>query len=276
MCRPRPEVARRALTPLNLDTVRGLQTRACRESTGLYAIEGVRFLVSAVDAGEQIIGLVVCPGLLESVVGQMLVRRLRRANVPELRLTEADFASISRLTEGRGRGVVAVARQRWTRLRRIETDDLWLAVDAVRSPGNLGTLLRTCLASGARGVVVTGSADVFDPACVRAAMGALAALRLVRMATEPLAALVRRSGARLVAASPRASCDFRTGSYRGATVLHVGSERGGLTEEMERRCDALVRIPMRGSIDSLNMAVAGSLLLYEAYRQRFPVRQART
>jgi TrmH family RNA methyltransferase len=271
--RPRPGVARRALTPLDPDTVRALKTREYRDSTGLYVIEGVRFLVSAVDAGEQVVGLVVCRGLLESAVGQLIVRRLRRMNIPELRLGPADFASISRMTEGRGRGVLAVVRQRWSRLRRIETDDVWLAVDTVRSPGNLGTLLRTCHASGARGVVVTGTADIFDPACVRAAMGALAALRVVRMATEPLVALVRRSGARLVAASPRASCDFRAGCYRGGTVLHVGSERGGLTQEMERQCDALVRIPMRGSLDSLNVAVAGSLLLYEAYRQRYPVRR---
>jgi RNA methyltransferase, TrmH family len=272
---PRSEVARRALNRLDLDTVRALRTRECRDKTGLYTIEGVRFLVSAIDASAEIAGLVVCRRLMKSAVGQMIVRRLRRAGIPELRVGETEFASVSRLADGHGRGVIGVVRQRWQTLHRLEPRDLWLAVDAVRSPGNLGTLLRTCLASGARGVVVTGSADVFDPACVRATMGALEALRIVRMTTAALGVLVRRSGGRMVAASPTASRDFRAGSYRGATVLHVGSERHGLTGEMERQCDALVRIPMTGSIDSLNVAVAGSLLLYEAYRQRFPVGRAR-
>jgi TrmH family RNA methyltransferase len=259
------------LKRLDLDTVRSLQTRECRDRSGLYAVEGVRFLVSAVDAGAEIEGLVVCPKLLGSAVGRMILRRLRRAGVPEHRVVEADFASVARLTEGRGRGVIAILRQRWVRLERLGSRDLWLAVESVRSPGNLGTLLRTCLASGARGVVVTGSADLFDPACVRATMGALDKLRIARMSTSDLSAAVHRSGGRIVAASPRASLDFRAGSYRGATVLHVGAERGGLTNEMERTCDALVRIPMVGPLDSLNVAVAGSLLLYEAFRQRFPL-----
>jgi TrmH family RNA methyltransferase len=259
------------LNRLDLDTVRFLRTRECRDRIGLYAVEGARFLISAADAGASIEGLVVCPKLLSSAVGRMIVRRLRRAGVPEHRVVEAEFATVGRLTEGEGRGVIAVLRQRWHRLERLEPRDVWMAVDAVRSPGNLGTLLRTCLASGARGVIVTGSADVFDPACVRATMGALDKLRIVRMSTSDLSALVRRSGGRIVAASPRASLDFRAGPYRGATVLHVGSERGGLTREMERACDALVRIPMVGPLDSLNVAVAGSLLLYEVFRQRFPL-----
>lgn len=271
----RLEGARHGLNPVDLDTVRALGTRACRDETGLYALEGVRFLASAADARADIVGLVVCRGLLTSTLGQMVVRRLRRAGVPEVRVSEGEFASVAKLREGRGRGVVGVVRQRWVPLQGLDFHDLWLAVHSVRSPGNLGTLLRTCLASGARGVVVTGSADVYDPACVRATMGALEALRLVRMTTPALAALVRHSGGRLVAASPHAPQDFRLGSYRGATVLHVGCERRGLTEEMARECDALVRIPMKGSLDSLNVAVAGSLLLYEAYRQRFPVRRAR-
>ena len=263
-------MARLGLNPPNLDTVRALGTRGCRDKSGLYVVEGVRFLVSAVDAGAEIAGLVVCHRLLRSAIEQMIVRRLRQAGVPELRIGEADFASVSRLIEGSGRGVLAVVRQRWRSLEGLDPHDLWLAVDGVRSPGNLGTLLRSCLASGARGVVVTGAADIFDPACVRATMGALEALHAVRMTTPALAALVRRSGGRLVAASPRASRDFRTRSYRGATVLHVGSERHGLTPEMERACDEIVRIPMSGCLDSLNLAVAGSLLLYEAYRQRYP------
>ncbi len=147
----------------------------------------------------------------------------------------------------------------------------WLAVETVRSPGNLGTLLRTCLAVGARGVIVIGDADVHDPACVRATMGALDALALVRLAPSELVALVRRSGARLIGASPDGQLDFRLSSYTRGTVVLLGSERRGISREMKRACDALVRIPMAGLMDSLNLAVAGSLVLYEAFAQRSPV-----
>jgi TrmH family RNA methyltransferase len=254
-----------------LDTVRALRTRECRDQTGLYTVEGARFLISAVDAGASIVALVVCRKLLSSAVAQMIVRRLGRAGVPEHRVAETDFATIGRLVDGRGRGVIAVLRQRWQRLEGLDPGDLWMAVDEVRSPGNLGTLLRSCVACGARGVIVTGRADIFDPACVRATMGAINALQIVRISTSALASLTRRSGGRIVAASPEGSLDYRAASYRGPTVVHVGSEREGLTHEMRRTCDALVRIPMAGQVDSLNVAVAGSLLLYEAFRQRFPM-----
>jgi TrmH family RNA methyltransferase len=139
----------------------------------------------------------------------------------------------------------------------------------VRSPGNLGTLLRTCLAVGARGVLVVGDADLYDPACVRATMGALSSLDVVRVAdVAELRALARRSGARLVGTSPDARIDFRKTDYRGTTIIAVGCERRGITRAMRDACDVLVRIPMRNVIDSLNLAVAGSLVLYEAYAQR--------
>src|SRR5262249_25887389 len=111
------------------------------------------------------------------------------------------FSSVARLEDGTGRGVIAIVRQRVLRAERVS--DLWLAIETVRSLGNLGTLLRTCLAVGARGVLVVGDADVYDPACVRATMGALSSLDIVRVANvSELRALARRSSARIVGTSP--------------------------------------------------------------------------
>jgi TrmH family RNA methyltransferase len=138
--------------PFDLDFVRALRAREARDATGLYAVEGVRFLIAAADAGASVEGVVVCEALLGSAVGQMIVRRSRRRGVPVVKVGEQAFARVARLTEGTGRGVVAVVRQRWRRPDRIRGDELWLAVEGARSPGNVGTLLRTCLAVGARGV----------------------------------------------------------------------------------------------------------------------------
>jgi TrmH family RNA methyltransferase len=252
---------------IDLDLVRALRAREHRERTGCHAVEGVRFLVSTSDAGAIFEGLVVCDELLVSVVGRMIVRRLKQRGVPVTRVTQKDFTNVSRLEDGSGRGVIAIVRQRVLRAERVS--DLWLAIETVRSPGNLGTLLRTCLAVGARGVLVVGDADLYDPACVRATMGALSSLDVIRVANvAELRVLARRSSARLVGTSPDARVDFRKTDYRGTTIIAVGCERKGITPAMRDACDVLVRIPMRNAIDSLNLAVAGSLVLYEAYAQR--------
>ena len=256
------------MRPFDLGLVRSLRARQERIRTGLYTIEGVRFLVAASDARARFEGLVVCDEVLVSTVGRMIVRRLRREGVPVLRVGAGEHEELTRLSEGNGRGVIGVVAQRWTALERLRPHDLWLAVESVRSPGNLGTLLRTCLAVGARGVIVVGDADVYDPACVRATMGALPALEVARMTPDALAHLCRRSGARLVGASPDGALDFRRAPLGGPVVLVVGSERKGLSEPMRRACDLLVRIPMAGRVDSLNLAVAGSLILYEAFARR--------
>lgn len=231
-------------------------------------IEGVRFLIAAADASADFVGLVICKRLLTSVVGRMIVRRLKRTGIPLVVVSEAELASVSRLQEGTGRGVIAIVRQRFQRIHSIRKKELWLAVESVRSPGNLGTLLRTCLAVGARGVFVLGDTDVHDPACVRATMGALPALAVVRTSARELVDAIRTSGATLIGAHPEAAHSYWDYRYRGATVLLVGTERTGISHELRAACDALVRIPMVGKLDSLNVAVAGSLVLYEVFAQR--------
>ncbi len=258
------------MTATTLELVRSLAHRPARERLERYAVEGVRFLVAAVDARTPIEGLVVCPALLTSALGQMLVRRLRRDGVPELRVDAASYEAVARQKDGTGRGVIAVARTRWETRVAFGPRDLWLAVEGARSPGNLGTLLRTCLAVGARGAFVVGDVDPYDPGCVRATMGALHALQIARVSPEELSALARRDGARIIGASPDTPVDYRAPSYRGPTVIALGCERRGLTPELRRACDALVRIPMVGPLDSLNLAVAGSVMLYEAFGQRHP------
>ncbi|MGC4115991.1 MAG: RNA methyltransferase [Myxococcales bacterium] len=170
-------------------------------------------------------------------------------------------------------GIGAVVATPW---RRLPDDgprrgDGWLAVGQVRSPGNLGTLMRTAAAAGFRGLVVPSNvgADPFHPAAVRASMGALFALELVRASAAELGWWKRRCGATFVGASPHGSIDYRRFAYRRPLVLVLGSERKGLSDEQRALCDVQVRIPMVGG-DSLNLAVAGSILVYESLRASGP------
>jgi RNA methyltransferase, TrmH family len=259
---------------LSVEYVRSLRDPARRAATGCFLVEGFRFVATAADREHAIEALVVAPALLPRGAAESLVRRRRQAGTPVLEVDADAFRSLSLLGEPQGIG--AVVRQRWTErdaLARPRRDALWLALAEVRSPGNLGTLLRTSAAVGATGLVCLAPAvDPHDPRVVRATMGAVLTQALCRATPAQLRAANRYGELFVVGAAPDAERDFRTISYRRPTVLVIGAERGGLTKEQRALCDAVVRIPMRGGTDSLNLAVAASVLLYEVYGQRHPAR----
>ena len=149
--------------------------------------------------------------------------------------------------------------------------------DRPASPGNLGSLIRSCDALGADGVLVAGhGADVYDPECVRASTGSLFAVPSVRIHQREvldrwLAGFATRwPGLRCVGADERGEARVDAHDFRVPTLLLLGNETWGLSAAWRARCDALVRIPMQGAASSLNVACAGSILLYEIARQRFP------
>lgn len=153
--------------------IRLLRLRDERERTGLFYIEGLRFVSQAVEQRAPIEALVVCRPLLIHAFAQKLVRQQRRTGTPVLEVTPAVLHSISLVEDSQGIG--AVVRQQWEPLARIRPGDelCWIAHQAVRSPGNLGTILRTSDAVGGAGVIALSDAiDPYDPAAVRATMGA--------------------------------------------------------------------------------------------------------
>ncbi|MBM3139457.1 MAG: RNA methyltransferase [Chloroflexi bacterium] len=249
--------------------IRALRQRKHREHAGLCYVEGIRAVGEALGSGASIETLVVSPELLTSDFARGLVRRARAQRVSILEVSPAVFASLS---ERDGpQGLAAAVRQRWERLDAIAVapGETWVAVDGIADPGNLGTILRTCDASGAAGAVVLGDAtDPYDPAAVRASMGAVFTRRLSRASFRELVDWVRATGARLVGSAEGGGHDYRDADYGEATVLLLGSEREGLSAAQREACDELVRIPMLGTASSLNVAVAAGVLLYEVLRRR--------
>lgn len=249
--------------------IRRLHERAERERTGLYYVEGIRFVARAVQHGLPIEALVACRPLLTHPFARHLVRQQRRAGTPILDVTSDVFSSVSLADDPQGIG--AVLRQGWTPLERLDPAEAacWVMLDTVRSPGNLGTMLRTSEAAGGAGLLLLGDAvDPYDPAAVRASMGALFGQRLVRTTVDAVRHWAARPGYRLVGATPDGATDYQTLDYHDPTVLLLGGERKGLSPELRALCDVTVRIPMAGPTDSLNLAIAASLLLYEVFNQR--------
>lgn len=252
-----------------------LRERSARDAAGQHVVVGVRFVVSASDHGASFVELLVAPELLRNVVGSMVARRLRARGVPTTRVDAATFTAL--FPEREPQGIAAIVRHEVRPPSALAPpSSLWVALSSVRSPGNLGTTLRTALATGASGLVAVGDElDPFAPDVVRASMGASSALSVVRGSITELRAAASRHGVRLVGASPDGGLDYRRIDFRVPVVLVLGAERSGLTLDERRACDVLARIPMASRLDSLNLAVAASVLLYEAYAQRHPVVRAR-
>ncbi len=136
----------------------------------------------------------------------------------------------------------------------------------MRDPGNLGTIIRTADAVAASGVILVGqSCDPYSGDCVRATTGSIFGVPLVRMETEAFIALCKTWRGDVVGTHLKGTEDFRR-TYKSPTLLVMGSERRGLSEELAAACNSLVRIPMPGGAESLNVATATALMLYEAVK----------
>ena len=241
--------------------------RRIREDSGCIFVEGIRNFITALDHGWSVQTIVYSERLLIAPVARKWVRSLKRANTPYCRVTPEQFRSIS--CAQRASGIGAILRQKIIGLEQVAVHDraCWMAVGQIRTPGNLGTLMRTACAAGAAGFFFLGDgADAFHPQAVRASMGAIFGLPLVRTNMTNLRRWTQEHGVQVIGASPDGDVLFNRTHYGARVMLVIGEERRGLTAEQRTLCDQLVRIPMQDNLDSLNAAVAGSLLLYEVLR----------
>ena len=248
--------------------VRALTHKRARDQTGLYLAEGIRLVAQALAVGAPVQEVIVAPELLRSDFARTLVERSQTAGMPILIVTPDVFLSFS--VRERAQGLAAIVRQRWAGLAemRPQRDARWVALWEPQDPGNLGAILRTSDAVGASGVILLGaSTDPYDPTAVRASMGAIFSQRLVRASFAEFTRWASEQGCAVVGAAGGAAMDYRTYHYTAPFALLMGSEQHGLTAEQQAACDALVRIPMVGGSDSLNLAVATSVILYEAFNQ---------
>jgi TrmH family RNA methyltransferase len=253
-----------------LDAIRRLQAdRAHRDARRTFFVEGVRNVVHAIESGFHIETLVYSEKLLIVPIARRLVRDRCRSGTPTLHVSPEAFRQVS--TTPRASGVGAVVTQRWSPLHGASPRAglCWVVLEAVRSEGNLGSLIRTSEAVGGAGFILVGpQIDPFAPAVARASMGALFRQTLIRTSDRSLRNWVRRHRCRVVGAAPDGSADLHGFDYPRPTILVLGEERRGLSPLQRDLCSDLVRIPMVGVADSLNLAVAGSLFLYEVYRSR--------
>ena len=249
--------------------IRALRQRKNRDESGLFFVEGIRLVGEAAQLGASIETLIVAPDRLESDFARQIVAEVRGHGVRMLEVTGEVFEHISGKDNPHGLG--AVVHQRWTPLESIRPGDelCWIALHAPQDPGNLGTILRTGDAVGAAGVILLDAhVDPHDPGATRASMGAIFSLQACRARAPDFLRWQAHSGFTLVGTSDAAALDYQAVEYRPPLVLLMGSERQGLPDDLLAACEHRVSLPMVGRGDSLNLAVATGVMLYELFSQR--------
>ena len=253
--------------------IKALALKKHRDEQKAFIAEGLKLVIDALDAGWRVRVLVCAKSALDTPALQKTAARVVAAGGLVLQASQKVLSAITR--RDNPQMAVGVFEQRWTRLAEIApaNGDVWVALDRVRDPGNLGTVIRTVDAVGATGVILVGdTTDPFSLETVRATMGSIFAVPVARASEAEFVAWRRRASALVVGTHRAGSVDYRLPDYASAPViLLMGNEQQGLTEGLAECCDRLIRIPQAGRADSLNLAVATGVALYEIRRHAFPV-----
>jgi TrmH family RNA methyltransferase len=248
-----------------------LNDRRTRNESGLFLIEGYRELKRAVSGNVSIPTLFFCP--------QLFLGSNEEALIAEIRDTGADLISchphvFEKLSyRDRPDGLLGIGVQMRSTLldldRKIESNPFLIIAEAIEKPGNLGTILRSSDAAGVDGVIVCDRCtDIYNPNVVRASVGTLFTVPVIEAGGIEALNWLRAKGISIVAASPSAKLEFTEADLTGPVAIAVGTEQIGLSQAWMDAADIQVRIPMHGVADSLNVATATTLLLYEVLRQR--------
>lgn len=248
--------------------IRRLKDRKYREETGLFFIEGIRLAYDAMRNPKRIKSLIFSQDLSSSKNSEEIVKNARILGIPVLEVGADVFKSLS-VKDG-PQGLAAVAKQEWEDLS--PTSELagnWTVLVEVADPGNLGTILRTSDATGGMGVILVGHCtDAFDPATARASMGSIFSQRIVKAGKAAFLEWAINNQQRIIGTSDHAELDYKDVIYPSDSIILMGSERQGISEDIEAVCKEMVSIPMTGICDSLNLAVAASLMMYERFNQQ--------
>ena len=248
--------------------IKALANKKDRDETKSFMAEGLKLVIDALELGFEIKTLVYAKNVKDKPqVVQVATKTVARGGLV-LEVSEKVLSSITR--RDNPQMVVGIFTQRWTSLRDIKpkTGETYIALDRVRDPGNLGTIIRTADAAGASGVILVGeSTDPFSMETVRATMGSVFAVPLVTTSVGDFLGWKKTASVQVVATHLAGAVDYRTIDYKKKpVVLLMGNEQSGLPEELAREADALARIPQTGRADSLNLAIATGIMLFEARR----------
>jgi RNA methyltransferase, TrmH family len=262
------EVISSAANPL-VKRVRLLADRKHRRRESAFVVQGIQPVWQAVEAGSDVDVLIVAPDLLRHPGAKAMVAEQEAAGVRVARVSGELFGRISDRDAPSGLAAIVRAVPAAVTGLPVSAGSVFVALHSAGNPGNLGTIIRTASAAGAAGVILIGpSADPYDPAAVKASMGALFTVPVATAASAAeFLAWARAGGVRVAATSARGSVTCWDADLRLPLAILLGSEGSGLPEDVLDAADLRVAIPMTGTAESLNLSVAAGVLLYEVRRR---------
>jgi RNA methyltransferase, TrmH family len=254
-----------------IKTLAELKERKARDAQGRYLIEGSREALRALQGGERLETLLVCPELTneQRAESKELRAKAESVNIEVLELSKGAFEKLS--LRQNPDGIIAVAEIQKKTLADVTLKEnaLVLVLDGLEKPGNIGALLRTADAVNSDAVFVSGEGtDLYNPNVIRASMGSLFSRPTLTAETHKVINFLHSKSFKIVAATPHTDHLYWREDFTKSTALVLGTEHEGLSKEWLEAATSQVKIPMNGLADSLNVATAGALLLYEALRQR--------
>lgn len=248
--------------------IKALALKKFRDHQNAFMAEGLKLVIDALDLGWQIKTLVFAKAGLGNAAVEKVAARTVAAGGMVLEVSEKVLSAITR--RDNPQMVVGVFTQRYRPLKDIRpaNGDVWVALDRVRDPGNLGTIIRTADAVGAKGVMLVGdTTDPFSVETVRATMGSIFAVPVVKATVEAFLDWRKMFPGMVAGTHLKGAVDYRSVDFsKGPVLLLMGNEQQGLPDELAAACDRLLRIPQAGRADSLNLAVATGVMLFEIRR----------
>ena len=257
-----------ASNPL-IKRLRGLERKKNRNETGLFLAEGARLIEQALSQDWEIETLIISNSGADRDYILKLCRDAANRGTRVIQVPDRLAGSIAR--KDNPQAVIAAIRQKDLALDALDSSHpgLWIGLYECRDPGNLGTILRTADCADVAGVIlIEQCCDPFSVEAVRASMGSLFDVRLAQTDFETFNAWRRDAGLAMVAASVNGDTRHDGVDFKRPSLILMGNEQAGLPADVEAACDTLCLIPMRGGADSLNLAQATAVMLYEGWRQR--------
>ena len=255
-----------SLTNEKIKIINSLSQRKYRKKLNLFVAEGFRICREAIDNGWNIKYLLCDKDNLDDDLLVNLSCEVLNRGGDVLEVSPTILSKISH--KGNPQNLLAVVEQKWNYLPKAASSEIWVALECVRDPGNLGTILRTMDAVGAKGcILIDDCTDPFSYECVRASMGAIFNVSIVSINSNDFIQWKKESDFNLIGTSLNNSSSYTNASWKLPFILLMGNEQQGLSDKVLAQCDQLIKIPMLGRSDSLNLAVSTGVALYESIRQ---------
>ena len=262
-----------AVSNPRIKSIKALAQKKNRDQDGTFLVEGMKLVRDAFDNGWEIESLIYAATTNDNSQVTELAAKLRVAGADILEVNEKVLSSITR--RDNPQMVVGVMRQNWKSAPQkvVNNNSVWIALDRVRDPGNLGTIIRTADSAGAEGIILVGeTTDPFSLEATRASMGSIFNVPLVRMTVSEFLQWRSTWGGLVVGTHLEGATDFRTIDYqKDPVLLLMGNEQQGLPDELAATCDKLALIPMHGAADSLNLAIATGVMLFHMGKKLPPI-----